>query len=133
MRYLREWPLLAAAALLVTACSRPALPPDPSPECGRTRLYASCRPELQEDACLAAGGEWGQWGLVPESSCRCPTSDAGCPCTSSAQCEGECIAPLGLAGGGCEALAEGNCSAVRPVFGCFCIFEEGRADAICID
>jgi hypothetical protein len=122
--------------MLIMACPKPGTKPGTGPgqACGDKGLYASCRNDLEQEACLAAHGEWGRWGLAPVESCRCPTGDAGCPCDRPGDCEGACITPLDSAAGSCEALTQGACSEVRPVFGCYCFFgEDGRAHAICID
>lgn len=72
--------------------------------------------------------------MADVKSCRCPTRDAGRACNRADDCEGPCLAPIDGVPGGCEALTQGTCSAVRPVFGCHCFFnEDGVAGGICID
>lgn len=44
-----------------------------------------------KEKCDEAGGTWKQWGLLPEPSCKIPTSDAGISCNSSSECESTCI------------------------------------------
>ena len=137
MRYHRGWPLLAAAAMMLMACPKPDSKPDKAPVCGNKGQYEACRTDLGESACLGASGEWGQWGMAPVKSCRCPTADAGCACSRAGDCEGACLAPIGAGEGDrgtCEGLTQGTCSSVRPVFGCHCFFnEDGKASGICID
>jgi len=99
--------------------------------CGDPEEYADCKSELGEEACAAAGGTFGQFGLSPVPFCLCPSGDGGCPCKSSDTCVGICWAPLD---GDCQELTEGTCSETKIMFGCFCIFqEEGEAWGICID
>jgi hypothetical protein len=61
--------------------------------------------EIQKEECEAQGGE-----LIPcliEYACNFKASDAGKPCSSSSECEGECMAPPN-----CEigSSAQGTCS-----------------------
>lgn len=83
--------------------------------------------------CEAEGGTWKQWGLIMESSCNIPTSDAQKPCTDGSQCEsGVCLAGES---GNPERQVQGTCYGwQRLLGGCFTFIEEGKIDgAVCVD
>lgn len=99
--------------------------------CGDPDKYADCTADLDEAACVEAGGTFGMGGLSPIPFCLCPSGDGGCPCHDGDTCVGICYAPLD---GDCQELTEGTCSDTKIMFGCFCIFQEpGEAWGICID
>ncbi|MBM4371152.1 MAG: hypothetical protein FJ098_05835 [Deltaproteobacteria bacterium] len=104
------------------------------PPCGNPQAYASCTWDLQKSDCLAAGGQWGIWGMAPIESCMCPSGDGGCPCHSAADCVGLCWAPM-EGDPPCQGLTQGTCSETKMMFGCFCVFNEaGQPPAgICVD
>ena len=45
------------------------------------------------EACEAAGGKWGRFGLRQRDLCDLPAPDAGKACTDSKDCASACIAP----------------------------------------
>lgn len=49
-------------------------------------------PPRSKQACEAAGGIWGRFGLMTVDQCDMPTSDAGKPCSGHAECESSCVA-----------------------------------------
>ncbi len=111
-------------------CNQNQCEPDDE-TCGDPDKYADCKYELEEEACVEAGGTFGQGGLSPVPFCLCPSGDGGCPCDDGDTCVGICYAPLD---GDCQELTEGTCSDTQIMFGCFCIFEQdGEAWGICID
>ena len=102
------------------------------PGCGNPDADPSCQKAKDEASCTLHGGHWTVAGLAPTPSCICPTVDAGCPCASPRDCMGMCTTPWG-SDGACDASAA-TCSAVQPMFGCFCmVMEDGQAFAICVD
>ncbi|MDQ2095690.1 hypothetical protein NOI20_16350 [Rhodobacteraceae bacterium 10Alg 79] len=78
------------------------------------------------EACLAEGGRPGRGGLWPDMVCFHDNEDAGKACTRASECTGVCVVqyPSG----------NGQCSAVRPMFGCYEFFDdEGEKAQICTD
>lgn len=87
--------------------------------CSAVLFLAACTPEPDPaTTCAARGGEMVMTygGLT----CAMPATDAGSACTSSAQCEGLC-------------LADGTCSASDINSGCTPVLEDGRVVTLCID
>ncbi len=102
------------------------------PECGNPEADPNCQNAKDEASCKLHGGNWTIGGLAPTPSCICPTVDAGCPCASPSDCEGMCTAPWG-GETSCE-VSKATCSAIKPMFGCFCmVMEDGQAFPICVD
>lgn len=88
------------------------------PECGAV-VSTSCRGDLPEAECLAAGGFYSSL-LNPD--CACPTRDANCPCTSSDECEGACEDRGAREPMLCANAVSGLCTVYRATPGCACIF-----------
>ena len=117
-------------------------------ECGSDGCGGSCAEPVPEgcvewlgtDECEAFGGlSW--YGPCTQEdfgcACGCPTGDAGCPCTSSAQCQGVCIT-AGNDGesfpGDCTVFEEGVCSYYHYMLGCLCILDgNGEPNGGCSD
>src|SRR5688572_19773150 len=82
-----------------------------------------------EAECVAAGGTWAGWGLpflrcekvelgtrcedIKPKSCQLKTTDAGVPCTDSAECQGHCMASSEARS---DTASIGACSDRRPLF-----------------
>ena len=60
------------------------------------------------EACEAAGGKWGRFGLRPREVCDLPAPDAGKQCGDSKDCASACIAPDSAEPG---TMATGRCYA----------------------
>jgi hypothetical protein len=105
----------------------------PQPLCAPSATFTACIDARSQTDCLAAGGDWRVDGIAQDFVCHCSTGQAGCPCTAeSSPCVGSCIGDV--AGGPCESLHEGTCTAVAPSFGCFCMLDlfDGPA-SLCLD
>ena len=76
------------------------------------------------ESCVAKGGEWQRRFIG--YFCNYPTNDAGKPCKTGAQCDGECIAER-------PDSEYGACSEFRVVFGCINFMDEGKVMPMCID
>jgi len=104
--------------------------------------FAQNCPEVDREAqrrgeaeCRAKGGEWARFGvhahLCNVYSCAPRTRDGGKPCTTSRECEYQCVSRKELPPG---AEATGECVGVVSPFGCRYPVEGGRiAGRICID
>lgn len=80
-----------------------------------------------EAECLAKGGRWGQWGLLPEEYCQIPSKDAGKSCTDGSECQyGLCMNR--------EQRSPGVCASYRHEFGCYSIIRNGQPEStLCVD
>lgn len=124
--------------------------PECDDNCGDDGCGGSCSKPMPEgcfdwlppDECSTFGGySWYMW--CPDDgpcACGCPTGDAGCPCTSSAQCQGVCVTYPDEGGGGfpgqdyCAMLDEGVCSYYHYMLGCMCVLDgNGKPDGGCSD
>ena len=74
--------------------------------------------------CLNEGGAWGPVGLSATPVCDCPTTDAGEPCTTGEECDGECIAEDCSTG-------QGACSEWMITVGCQCYLPD--TGVLCAD
>lgn len=99
---------------------------------------AACGPRLTEAqkaeaACRASGGEMRKVGRLRTLQCVILYRDAGKPCRSGADCQGDCIVPGNLAPlEGRE--TPGVCQKDSDRFGCRTTVEDGKAEAtICVD
>lgn len=122
---MRAWILVLGIAwtLLTVGC------PQDGEVCGQDAVTAECSTDLGRGGCLAEGGCWGTWGLAPSPSCNCPTTDAGDPCASPDDCQGDCLAPLADE----DCPEEGTCSDMERVFGCHCFIGMGGGEGMCVD
>jgi len=89
----------------------------------------------REQACRAAGGEWGRFGAIAHLcgiySCAPRTGDGGKPCRNRVDCEYLCVHRRGAALG---AEVTGECAAVRSPYGCATQVDGGRVvGTVCID
>ncbi len=100
--------MLCAVTCLLPACSG-----------GQEELPPVCAYALDQEACERHGGMFSEWTLGGETACYCPTSDAGRPCTHSAECEGACLVDYDS----CQTATAGACGAWEPFIGCACVFE----------
>ena len=64
--------------------------------------------QTTREACEAAGGKWGRFGLRQRELCDLPAPDAGKPCTDMKDCASACIAPEAAP---VASRAEGTCYA----------------------
>lgn len=121
--------LLFALPLLLAACD------DGTATCSDDPVTAACSYALDSKAsCLAEGGCWGTWGLEAGSSCNCPTTDAGEPCSSDADCEGLCLHYEYDDNDACSQDAQGTCADMQRSFGCFCTYEDSAGwQELCAD
>jgi len=99
--------------------------------CGNPAVYAGCVWQLQPGECEAEGGWIEEYRFG--TKCICPTGDGGCPCTSHADCVGNCYAEI--PDGGCYDVTEGQCTDIPWPKGCFCSFDipGGTPLAMCND
>ncbi|HTO49054.1 MAG TPA: hypothetical protein VML91_15555 [Burkholderiales bacterium] len=91
--------------------------------------------KAKEEACRAAGGEWGKFGAIAHLcgiySCVPRTGDGGKPCRNRSECEYLCIYRRGAAIG---TEVTGECAAVRSAFGCTTQVDSARVvGTVCID
>jgi hypothetical protein len=117
---------LAASALLAAA------PIAGAQECPKPDPVEQ---KAREEACRAAGDEWGRFGAVAYLcnvySCAPRTKDGGKACRNRAECEYLCVyrrsAPLG-------AEVTGECAPVRSPYGCTTQVDGGRVvGTVCLD
>ena len=104
---------------------------------------AGCNDGLPPEECGALGGYSWYMGCPDDGPCvcGCPTGDAGCPCTSGADCQGVCVTlPPGVYQGMPDDLycsiqgPEGICSTYHVLLGCMCILtDEGKPHGSCWD
>lgn len=73
---------------------------------------------LGPDDCLRNHGKPGFYGFHQEYLCLCPSSDGGCPCFRSDDCESDCLGDDSMAR--CQDLKQGTCAPARITFGCAC-------------
>jgi len=112
------------AVLFLSACQ-----PPPSGSDGPVVENRAVRASVfgaEGRACIAEGGRPGRGGLWPDMVCFHDNEDAGKACTRASECVGVCVVqyPSG----------NGQCSAVRPMFGCYQFFDEqGEKVEICVD
>lgn len=114
---------IAAAALLTAACA---------PQTTNTNTAAPVR-SADAAACAANNGTMKQVGKLQSWQCVINYADAGKPCSSSSQCQGDCRVASGteVALG---APTAGVCQATSDRFGCNTRVEDGKAGAtLCID
>lgn len=139
-------PIIAAAGVLILmgACApEPATTPvAENPSAGPQATPPS---DTQKADCAARNGEMQRVGLLGSWQCIVRYADAGKPCTDSDQCEGQCRAQVDLPpppqGAPTPAPSTppreptaGVCQADSNNFGCYAVFEDGRAQPmICID
>lgn len=117
--------MVAAAALLLTACA-PVVPmPDGPVMTDQTPTAA---------ACAARGGQLQPVGRMQSLQCVIKYADAGKRCTDGDDCLGDCRIEDMAARPQMGAPAVGHCQASSDRFGCFTTVENGRAEAtLCID
>lgn len=92
--------------------------------CIQNKCVAETSQQLSKELCEGEGGSWQR--RYSGEFCNFPAADAGNPCTSREQCEGECVAE------GINATS-GNCSKFKTVFGCVTLLNKGQALGVCID
>lgn len=84
-----------------------------------------------EEACATIGGNMGSVCLSGRKMCIVKYSDAGQPCISGAQCNGECRVPMEKSN---SIFALGRCSSSNNPCGCWANVEFGLAQrGICAD
>lgn len=112
--------LIAALALLASACSPMAAPDTTAP----TRTAA--------EACGARGGDLMRVGRLQTEQCVVPFSDAGKPCRDGDDCLGDCRARE--VGPNPGTRITGVCAPNNLPFGCNTPIEDGRAQpTLCVD
>ena len=106
---------------------------------GGDAATATPAPGQDQASCEALGGRWGPIGLTRASSATSPPPTPASDASSSADCEGTCLAELtqdeldaGMRGNK-VVHAAGKCSAWRIVVGCVPMVEDGVLRPICID
>ena len=111
-------------------------------ECGDDGCGGSCTPPpvecdetLSPEECELIGGQ--VWPMT--QMCGCPTTDAGCECTDSGQCQGVCGSDYGEVNPAydCQGLWQGCSEYVLFMqgwgTGCFCEWLEGEPHMNCVD
>lgn len=88
--------------------------------------------EIDHEECAREGGTVRAVGMLGLPSCVVPYADAGQACGDSADCEGICKAPNGIAPG--EPVT-GMCSRhSADGFGCYTLMQQGRVGhSVCVD
>jgi hypothetical protein len=90
------------------------------------------RAEIDEAACVSAGGEVRQEGMLGLYRCVTPFADAGKPCKGKADCEGQCRLEGDPPTDGSEAT--GVCQRDDSPFGCYSEVEDGKVTGgVCVD
>lgn len=94
--------------------------------------FAQCPSETEPTAleCKERNGVWGKIGLSLKEQCNLRTSDSGKTCTSSTQCEGDCISDILKSSAN---PISGKCSEFKIVVGCRFYFDNGVPQKICKD
>lgn len=78
-----------------------------------------------EDACKAAGGQWGPWGMGGFVYCNRKLPDGGKPCKTSADCSTKCVV-LGDSAPQCQPFEN--------QYGCYGIIDaNGKKNTLCVD
>jgi hypothetical protein len=91
-----------------------------TPDCQNTPRTAG------REACLAEGGCWALDGMGSGGpSCRCPAKDAGNPCTTALDCEGQCVVGWGVD------IVNHHCDELAGSTGTCTYFQDGTAGCIC--
>ena len=115
--------LIAAAALLASACTPMADSPAPSGP-GQTADAASC---------AARGGELRRVGRMQTQQCILKYADANKPCTDNGQCQGDCRVEGSISTPAGASVA-GRCTIDSDRVGCHTTITGGKADpTLCID
>jgi hypothetical protein len=100
------------------------------PDLGCSGLYHNAAGTCIEaskakEACMAAGHDWGKWGMGAFVYCNRKHPDAGKACKTSADCVGKCIVVDGKAP---------QCQPHENEFGCYGVIDEtGRKTTLCAD
>ncbi len=126
--------ILAAAALLLSACVQPASAPPAGPEA--VTPGAGIKVEWQAadtaEKCATISGDWRPICMRGMPACVVTYKDAGTACTDSSQCSGRCI--TGGTGARPDAPTTGICTTNSDPCGCFQIVENGKAGyPLCAD
>jgi len=102
---------------------------------GQDIAMTSYGPSKAMQICVNSGGTLQARGKSGRVTCVHPYADAGRSCTSSADCQGRCLAdrgPDGLPTLGAQ--TPGHCQADDRLYGCYAQVEGGKARAaICVD
>lgn len=104
--------------LLVTACS------------------SVVRRNIDEAACISAGGRIERRGILGLEMCVTPYPDANAQCADSSECNGRCLLDIDAVDipPAVGAAASGTCEADNATFGCFMEIVAGHArSGVCID
>lgn len=121
--------ILAAAALMLAACTQPATAP-----VAQTEVPAKVDWQAAQtaDQCGAIGGNWRPVCLMGKPACVVPYADAGKSCSDSSECSGQCVTKdMGTAP---ETATRGVCTANSDPCGCFQLVEKGKAGyPLCAD
>jgi hypothetical protein len=64
--------------------------------CEAHAFNLACTNANNQIDCEQQGGRWGVWVDRGDNECKCPAPDAGCPCTDSSECAGDCVVPADL-------------------------------------
>jgi hypothetical protein len=118
--------LVEAVSNAISGC--PTTCGDPSV----SRMFAVCQRAETEQACVSAGGTWGNYPYSGAPGCFCLTGQGGCPCAAAEDCVGLCQAALRA---DCETVRvrEWACSDVEPRAGCWCVMAGGQPRFFCND
>lgn len=110
-----KYVMMIGMTAALASCQEGAAPADVTPMSAAERA-----------ACHADYGEV-ETGLFGNEVCVRPTTDGGNSCTTSASCEGLCLATDDMS------ETNGICSEDSIVFGCIDVFEDGEIAVLCID
>lgn len=126
-------PAGSIAATAAPKAAPNAAPPAVDKPSGPLMTFAAARATPAErEACTKAGGRVDMGGLLGRERCTRLFSDAGQPCTDSAQCQGQCRATQG--GGVPGKDPKGQCTATDSPFGCYSVVANGQPTGmLCVD
>ena len=87
--------------------------------------------------CESKGGRWARLGGIENEVCNLPTNDANKSCSSSKECEGDCLVNLtkqewNQASQGQVLSKKGNCTEWKLTLGCRAFVEDSIARIMCV-
>jgi hypothetical protein len=127
--------ILAAAALLLSACAQPAMTPSaatPETLAPQAAVKVDWQAADTQEKCATISGNWRPICMRGMPACVVAFKDAGKSCSDSSECSGRCI----TSGENIkpEMPTKGVCTANSDPCGCFQLVENGKAGyAMCAD
>lgn len=126
--------LIAAAALMMSACQPATSSVLPDMAAGDTPVRQTPAPGTDAAACAERGGKMLPQGRMQSLQCVVSYADAGRRCTDGDDCQGDCRVEEVNGAPNTGAAAVGQCQANSSRFGCYTTVEGGKAEAtLCVD